>query len=78
MIGAGDEEKTKKTRQIIIYVLLGIIIMWLAFPIVKWTINLVAPGGRVVLDWSIMPTVDAAYTESDADTFAEYKNKIKE
>jgi PKD repeat protein len=77
MIGAGDEEKMKKTRQIILYVVLGIIVMWLAYPIVKWTINIVSPGGRVVYDWSMIPGVQA-YTESDADTFAEYKNKIKE
>ena len=77
MIGAGDEEKMKKTRQIILYVVLGILIMWLAYPIVKWTINLIAPGGRVTYDWSIIPGAQA-YTESDVDTFAEYKNKIKE
>lgn len=77
MIGAGDEEKMKKTRQIILYVVLGILIMWLAYPIVRWTIDLVAPSGRVAYDWSIIPGAEA-YTESDADTYAEYKNKIKE
>lgn len=41
MIGAGDEEKMKKTRQIILYVILGIMIMWLAYPIVKWTTELI-------------------------------------
>jgi type IV secretory pathway VirB2 component (pilin) len=78
MIGAGDEEKMKKTRQIIIYVILGILVMWLAYPIVKWTINVVSPGARTVYEWSMIPGAQAAYTESDADTFAEYKNKIKE
>ncbi len=62
----------KKTRQIITYVILGILLMWLAAPIVRWTIGLTA------YEWSIVPRAIAAYTESDSDTFAEYKNKIKE
>ena len=77
MIGAGDEEKMKKTRQIILYVVLGILIMWLAYPIVKWTIGIVAPGGQVAYEWSMIPGAQA-YTESDSNTYAEYKNKIKE
>jgi PKD repeat protein/type IV secretory pathway VirB2 component (pilin) len=77
MIWAGDEEKMKKTRQIILYVILGILIMWLAYPIVKWTINLINPNTRVAFDWTIVPWAQA-YTESDSDTYAEYKNKIKE
>ncbi len=71
MIGAGDEEKMKKTRSIITYVILWIIIMWLAWPIVNWTVGLLGYNG------SIIPRA-VAYTESDSDTFAEYKNKIKE
>ncbi len=77
MIGAGDEEKMKKTRQIILYVVLGILVMWLAYPIVKWTIGIIAPSGQVAYKWSMIPGAQA-YTESDADTYAEYKNKIKE
>jgi PKD repeat protein len=75
MIGAGDEEKMKKTRQIIVYVILGITIMWLAYPIVKWTTDLLK---KTAYEWSVFPVAMAAYTESDSDTFAEYKNKIKE
>lgn len=43
MIGAGDEEKMKKAKNIILYVVIGIIIMWLAYSIVKWAIDLVSP-----------------------------------
>lgn len=75
MIGAGDEEKMKKTRQIILYVILGIMIMWLAYPIVKWTTELIK---KTAYEWWIIPVTMAAYTESDSDTFAEYKDKIKE
>ncbi|MBX9809839.1 PKD domain-containing protein [Candidatus Gracilibacteria bacterium] len=72
MIGAGDEEKMKKTRQIIIYVIAGILVMWLAYPIVKWTTKLILVQGNII------PYATAAYTESDNDTFVEYKTKIRE
>lgn len=77
MIGGGDEEKMKKARQIITYIILGIVLMWLAYPIVKWTLGIINP--TVAYEWSIIPSAQAeTYTESDADTFAEYKNKVKE
>jgi len=41
MIWAGDEEKVKKAKNIILYVILGIIIMWLAYSIVGWILGLV-------------------------------------
>lgn len=34
MTGGGDEEKVKKARQIIIYVIAGIVLMWVAYWIV--------------------------------------------
>lgn len=36
LIGAGDEEKMKKAKNIVLYVTLGIILMWLSYSIVKW------------------------------------------
>ena len=39
LIWGWDEEKIKKSKNIIIYVLLGIIVMWLAFSIVTFVIN---------------------------------------
>lgn len=71
MIGAGDEEKMKKARQIIVYVIIGVIIMWLARPIVRWTVDMLAYN-------EIIPRAFAAYTESESDTFLEYKNKIRD
>jgi type IV secretory pathway VirB2 component (pilin) len=41
LIGAGDEEKLKKAKNIILYVALGIIIMWLSYSIVAWIIALI-------------------------------------
>jgi type IV secretory pathway VirB2 component (pilin) len=43
MIGGGDEEKVKKAKNIILYVVVGILIMWLAYGIVKFTLNIVSP-----------------------------------
>jgi hypothetical protein len=37
----GDEEKVKKGRTIIIQVVIGIIVIWLAGSIVKWVVGLV-------------------------------------
>lgn len=73
MLGAGDEEKLKKTRQIILYVVLGIIIIWLSFPIINWTIKLLA------YEWPpLFSQTYASYVDSDSDTFSDYKEKIKE
>ncbi len=38
----GDEEKVKKGRTILIQVVIGIIVIWLAGSVVKWVIGLVA------------------------------------
>ncbi len=40
LIGGGDEEKMKKAKNIILYVIVGIIIMWLAYSIVEWIMKL--------------------------------------
>ena len=45
--------------------------MWLARPIVRWTVDLVAYN-------EIVPRAFAVYTESESDTFLEYRNKIRE
>jgi hypothetical protein len=78
MVGAGDEEKMKKTRSIITYVILGILIMWLAYPIVKWTINLVTrPGVPTAFEWSMVDHATAA-SESTTDTWADYRDRIRD
>jgi PKD repeat protein len=76
MIGGGDEEKVKKAKNIILYVVVGIIIMWLAYGIVKLTLNIVTPW-VTQSEWSIIPKTYAAYNESDTDTFNEYKDRLR-
>jgi Type IV secretion system pilin len=86
MIGAGDEEKSKKAKNTILYVIVGIVIMWLAYTIVnivmttlKRTTNTNTPTDIIaqVSDWIIPQTHAAAYSESTADTFVEYQNKLR-
>lgn len=42
MTAAGEEEKVKKGRQTIIYVIVGIVVMWLAYWIVSFVLNALA------------------------------------
>jgi PKD repeat protein/type IV secretory pathway VirB2 component (pilin) len=78
MIGAGDEEKMKKTKNIILYVIVGIVIMWLAFGIVKWVLSITNTTWwtSTPITWSLVPEV-SAYTESDADTFRDYQWRLR-
>lgn len=46
LTGAGDEEQLKKAKSTILYVCIGIIIIWLAYTIVSWAIQLaIDPNG---------------------------------
>lgn len=42
LIGNGDEEKVKKSKQTILYVMVGIVIIWLAWPITKLILLLIS------------------------------------
>jgi len=42
LTGGGDDGKLKEGKSIIIQVVIGIIIMWLAYPIVKWVLSALA------------------------------------
>ena len=42
MTAGGDEEKVKSGRKTIIQVIIGIVIMWLAYAIVTWVIQALA------------------------------------
>lgn len=84
MTGAGDEEKNKKGKNIILYVIIGIVVMWLAYAMVNWVVKTVATNGTGPIqlyasNWSLIPTTSASvtYTESEMDTFREYQNKLR-
>ncbi len=42
MTAGGDEEKVKSGRKTIIQVIIGIVVMWLAYAIVTWVIQALA------------------------------------
>ncbi|MFK7780457.1 MAG: pilin [Candidatus Gracilibacteria bacterium] len=44
LTGAGDEEKAKKTKQIILYAIFGLIIIFLAYPISKFVFTALNSG----------------------------------
>lgn len=79
VIGGGDEEKTKKAKNTITYVVVGIIIMWLSYSIVRWVLDLITTTSPVTgYHWMSVPETEAApYTENELDTFNEYQNRLK-
>ncbi len=48
LIGGGDEEKMKKAKNIILYVIVGIILIWLSYSIVLWVLWLI---GIIGIKW---------------------------
>lgn len=87
LTGNWDEEKLKSARRTIVFVALGIIIMWLAYAIVRFIMNGIIDrqpssastqiGPNTALNW-IIPSANAeAYTENQIDTFAQYKAKVQ-
>ena len=41
LIWNGDEEKMKKSKQTILYVIIGIIVIWMAWPITRFIIGII-------------------------------------
>lgn len=91
MIGGGDEEKTKKAKNIIIYIVVGISIMWLAYAIVSLIIEAIdwknnssiaknsIERSFIALEekfWFIVPSA-LAYTENDLNTFADDQKHLQ-
>jgi PKD repeat protein len=82
MTGGGDEEKMKKSRNTILYVFIGIVIMWLAYALVTLVMTALK---KTAYDWGsrsfysyIIPDASAAvYSESEIDTFGQYKNSLR-
>jgi hypothetical protein len=74
LIGAGDDEKVKKAKNIILYVGLGLIVIALAYPIVTFIFGIV--NSRPSTAFHLVPTA-LAYTENDADTFDAYKKQLE-
>jgi Type IV secretion system pilin/REJ domain len=78
MTGWGDEEKMKKAKNIITYVIIGILIMWLAYSIVRWTTELINKTAFSQAKNSILANIiPEAQANPWIGTFSEYKNKLR-
>lgn len=79
MTSQGDEDTVKRSRTSILYVVIGIIVMWLAYSLVNWilsTLERTERGGYTPspFQWVFTESAHAAYySESEQDTFLEYK-----
>lgn len=80
MTGNGDEEAVSQSKKTILYVAIGIIIIWLAYAIVSWimrvttgTITYHSPFKHITL----ISTAHASYTENEQGTFSEYRSRIR-
>lgn len=69
----------KKAKSTITYVLVGIIIMWLAYGMVRWMMQLFTATvpTTTTYNWLSIPEANAAYTENELDTFSEYQNRLR-
>lgn len=83
LTGNGDDKKLEDAKKTILYVIIGMIMIWLAYPIVKWALELLDETAyhntkKEHYAYNIIPTAYAqAYTESELGTFAEYKNRVQ-
>lgn len=76
MTSNGDEETVKRSRISILYVVIGIIVMWLAYSVVSWilrTLNETAYHPSPIRFVFVESASAASYSESENDTFLEYK-----
>ena len=55
--------------------------MWVAYSIVSFITTAINKSARLdsqsKYSWSLIPTVSAAYSESETDTFREYQNRLR-
>lgn len=85
MIGNGDEKKLEDAKKTILYVALGMIMMWLAYSLVNFMMTFLNKTAHVensktqnYYAFNILPTANAqGFTENELGTFAEYKNRVQ-
>lgn len=79
LTAAGDEDKVKKSKTTILHVFIGLILIFLAFSIVKFVIGSGGKGGILnnAFEFPSLIETTYAYTEYDTNTFDNYKKKIE-
>ena len=76
MTGNGDSGVMESSKKIIIYVIIGIVMMWLAYPIVAFIINGITKTSAY--NFNLFPKTYAqqTFTESQMGTFYEYRSRL--
>lgn len=79
LTAGGDEDKVKKSKATIFHVFIGLILIFLAFSIVRFVIGSGGRGGILnnAFEFPTLIETTYAYTEYDANTFDNYKKKIE-
>lgn len=79
LTGSGDDEKIKKSKKIVTFVIAGFVLIFLAYPIVKLIIGDNGNGGILNEAFERVIGVEKAYayTEYDMNTFDQYKKDIE-
>lgn len=79
LTAAGDEDKVKKSKTTILHVFIGLILIFLAFSIVKFVIGAGGKGGVLNNAFRLPSLIETtyAYTEYDLNTFDSYKKQIE-
>jgi len=72
LISAGDDKKLGSAKNTIIYIILGIVVMWLAYAIVTFITSSLNQLTFVQKAYA----AELTYTENDQGTFAEYQQKL--
>ncbi len=78
LIAGWSDEKVKKSKTTILHVLIWIILMFMAYPIISFIINMV--NWWTTPTWFNFPSIvqeATAYTDNDKNTFDEYKKWIE-
>lgn len=78
LTAAGNDDKVKKSKATIFHVFIGLLLIFLAFSIVKFFIG--SNGTKGVLNsWELPSLIETtyAYTEYDLNTFDNYKKQIE-
>lgn len=85
LTGNGDDAKLQEAKKTILHIIIGIVLMWLAYSIVTWIIGVTTKNASTTAKnrsfiAQIIPQASAqagSYTESQAGTFLEYKSKLQ-
>ena len=79
LTAAGDEDKVKKSKTTIFHVFIGLLLIFLAYSIVRFFIGAGGAGGVLNNAFEMPSLIETtyAYTDYDTNTFDSYKKQIE-